>query len=157
MKTLLHRNRLSQFLVKKPSRQQGFTLIEIMIAVTIIGILAAIALPNYSEYVIRSNVQTGIGTLSDYRSRMEQYYQDNRFYTDTAAGATCGVAVPTAKDWAISCVGTSQTYTLTAAGSGPVSGFTYTVNQANARTTTTTSATKWGAITKTEWVTRKGG
>ena len=64
------------------ARASGFTLIEIMIVVAIVGILAAIAYPSYSEYVQRSRIMDATSGLNDVRTRMEQYFQDNRTYAN---------------------------------------------------------------------------
>ena len=68
----------------------GFTLIEVMIVVVIVGILAAIALPSYSEYITRSRIIDGTTKLGDFRAQMEKYFLDNRTYLD--AGGNCGVS-----------------------------------------------------------------
>lgn len=138
----------------------GFTLIEIMIVVGIVAILAAIALPNYSNYVLRSKLPEAFSTLSDLRIKLEQYYQDNSRYTEAAAGTACpaGVPMPTGKYFTYTCsavdTDNAQTYTLTATGKGSVSGFTYTVTNANIRATT---ATVWGDTSTVCWVANKGG
>lgn len=60
--------------------QQGFTLIEVMIVVAIIGILAAIAYPSYDEYVKRGNRTEGQAFLSDVAARQERYFSQNNAY-----------------------------------------------------------------------------
>jgi type IV pilus assembly protein PilE len=64
------------------SRISGFTLIEIMIAVIIVGILAAIALPSYYKYIERSRRTDAQKALMDLANREEQYFLDRRTYTD---------------------------------------------------------------------------
>ena len=119
---------------------RGFTLIEMMIVVAIIGALAAIAIPAYSDHVRRSQVGEATANLLEYRTRMEQFYQDNRNY---GAVPACGVLVtgtfPVARYFAYACVSNAggQGYTITATGNvGSVIGSTYTINETNTRMTT---------------------
>lgn len=117
--------------------QHGFTLIELMITVAIIGILAAVAIPSYSDYVKRGKAAEAPAMLADLRIKMEQCFQDNRTYATCAANCA-----PTngAKYFTYTCsvAGTATTYTLQAAGkaSENMANFTYTVNQANAKSST---------------------
>ncbi|SDR77301.1 type IV pilus assembly protein PilE [Halopseudomonas xinjiangensis] len=67
------------------NRQRGFTLIEVMIVVVIVGILAAIALPSYREYVLRGNRAQGQALLMEAAARQERFYAQNSAYvTDNA-------------------------------------------------------------------------
>ena len=73
---------------KRP-REGGFTLIELMITVVIIGILTAVAVPNYSRYVVRSNRAMAHTEMMDIANREQQYLLANRAYGDaTALGYT---------------------------------------------------------------------
>ena len=140
----------------------GFTLIELMIVVAIISILAAIAIPNYNDYIIRSKITEAVGTLSDVRVRMEQYFQDNRFYNgDGSVGdTTCGNVVQAATaSFTFACVSANsgQSYVWTATGTGSMTGFSYTVTQNNVRATTIAAGAVWPAVVQTCWVTNRGG
>ncbi|MCW5766691.1 MAG: hypothetical protein KIT68_12030 [Phycisphaeraceae bacterium] len=127
-----------------------------MIVVAIIGILASIALPAYSDYIRRSKIVEATSVLSDLRVRMEQFYQDNRSY-DGAALDNCGAGAPAvAKNFTFNCRSLGQTYTATATGSaGRMVGFGFTINEQNVRATTATPA-GWGGAQAACWISRKG-
>ena len=72
--------------------QEGFTLIELMIVVAIIGILAAVAVPMYLDYSVRSQVAHGINLASGAKAAVTEYYQDQGTYP--ADNATAGLAAP---------------------------------------------------------------
>lgn len=65
--------------------QLGFTLVEMMITVAIIGILAAIAIPAYSNYVERARVSASISDIATMSVQIEQYFVENRVYPSTLA------------------------------------------------------------------------
>jgi type IV pilus assembly protein PilA len=61
--------------------QQGFTLIELMIVVAIIGILAAVAIPSYQDYTARAQVTEGMSLTSQYKTPLAEYYADQGTFT----------------------------------------------------------------------------
>ena len=143
----------------------GFTLIELMVVVAIIGVLAAIAIPNYNDYIMRSRINEAVAGLADLRVKMEQYFQDNRSYVGACATGTVTQLPTNTKYFDFSCTTAcggattslaATTYTVRACGKGPMAGFEYTVDQANTRTTTVTGVADWSGNTAC-WVTNKGG
>ena len=127
--------------MKQPAHQ-GFTLIELMIAVAIIGILAAVALPQYRDYVLRGRLADVPTALSTIRAQMERHYQDNRTYADAGSfKSPCSTDTPVAGrtfgDFVVSCEGTpdATSFIIKAVGSGQMSGYEYRVNHLDARST----------------------
>jgi len=66
---------------RNANKQQGLTLIELVVTVAIIGILAAIAIPSYQSYTIKSKRAGGKTTIQQVRGLLEQYYINNKTYT----------------------------------------------------------------------------
>jgi type IV pilus assembly protein PilE len=133
--------------------QRGFTLIEVMIAVAIVGILAAVAIPAYTDYVTRSRLSEAFTALGGAQPAAEQYWANFRKYD----GFENAIAFP--KDtgnftYALSNASAS-TYTLTATGIGKMDGFVYTINETGTHATTGSPA-GWGTSASC-WVDHKGG
>lgn len=134
--------------------QRGFTLIEVMVVVAIIAILASIAVPAYSDYVVRGKIPEATASLSTGRVRLEQFFQDNRTYI----GFNCADA--SGKHFDISCTAqTAISYTLQAAGKGSMAGFTYTVTETNAQNSIVAAPapTAWRNAGIACWITKSGG
>ena len=104
-----------------PNRSQGFSLIELMIAVVIVGILAAVAIPMYSDYVTRSRRADGQATLMQVAQELERCYTQFSKYNDNNCSVVNSGVVSETSDqgfYGISASGgnlTESTFTLTAA------------------------------------------
>ena len=141
---------------------RGFTLIEMMITVAIIAILAAVALPAYTDYITRSKLTEAHSHLADLRVKMEQRFQDARSYV----GGPCAPSGPGGaqiKYFTFTCpvAATASTFTLQAAGNvgSELEGIAFTLNESNQRATVVTAATsmatKGYASNANCWITKK--
>ena len=133
-------------------RTRGFTLLELLVVVLVVGILASIAIPQYNDYTTRGKLAEATAALSDGRIKMEQFFQDNRTY---AGGPT--PAATRYFTYAVS--GTSNTaYVITAQGNGSMADWTLSIDQSNTKRTTA-APTGWAAATMPSscWILRRGG
>ncbi|NWL75500.1 prepilin-type cleavage/methylation domain-containing protein [Pseudomonas taiwanensis] len=96
--------------------QKGFTLIEVMITVVIVAILASIALPSYTQYVIRGKRSAAQSQMMDIANRQQQFLVANRAYASKAVLEASGYALP-------SDVSPNYSYTIDL-GTGTVPSFT---------------------------------
>ncbi len=121
----------------KKQIQQGFTLIELMIVVAIIGILAAVAIPSYQDYTARAQVTEAVNLSAGFKTGMAEYYQDKGIWPSnlTAVGSTtsgkCVNSVVLTTGNGVSGNGQITTTMKTAQVNPSISGSTYTLSSAD--------------------------
>lgn len=141
--------------------QRGFTLVEIMIVVAIVGILTAVALPMYTSYMVRGKLVDAQSALTSARVKMEQYFQDHRTYVGGEADVSASPAGACPLDtgyFAYACVTTATTFTITASnlagqGLGAANSYAYTIDASNAKATTRFAG---AGNSSTCWLTKAG-
>lgn len=153
--------KMKTFRVAPESRTKGFTLIELMITVAVVGILAAIAYPSYTSHVIKTRRTVAAGCLTEMGQWMERNHTTCLTYAKTGSG--CATDVSNASLPVLACrndltttytISLSSTPTLTvsafqvqAAPTGPQAGDTQcgtlTLNQAGAKGSAGSVATCW--------------
>lgn len=123
-----------------PKRRRGFTLVELMIAVAIIGILAAIALPSYNQYVVRSNRAAAQAYLMELSQAQAQFMADTRSYAASIDELDLDPPGPVAAKYDIAITleeGPPQGYLITATpstGSTQLSDGELSINHVGVRT-----------------------
>jgi type IV pilus assembly protein PilE len=138
-----------------PRGASGFTLVEVMVTVAVVGILASLAYPAYSDYMLRGRVADATQALTAMQARLEQHYQDNHTYLSTTAVASPCAASTKVKSFMLACP-TLQAgrYTIQATGSGLAAGFVYTLDDQDVKTSKI--PTVWGGSTSACWVLKRG-
>lgn len=122
-------NYLGIFWMKKKqvlTNQYGFTLIELMITVAIVGILATVAYPAYTQYLIRANRAAAQAEMMDIANQQQQYLLTNRNYASKTALEASGYALP-------SNVNSKYSYAIVI-GTGAVPSYTLTFTPSGAQT-----------------------
>jgi type IV pilus assembly protein PilE len=115
-------------LSSRSGRLGGFTLIELMITVAVIGILAAIAMPSYQQYVLKANRQDAQAILMENAQFMERYFTTNNKYTDATLLSTVSPK---------GAAGTRIKYNITFSVTPTDSAYTLSAAPANGQTTDT--------------------
>jgi type IV pilus assembly protein PilE len=161
------------------ARAAGFTLIELLIAVVIVGILARIAIPAYSQYILRGNLASATNALNAASAQMEQYFQDNRSYTTVGTLNPPCMTSAQIGQFVVSCAAptsghapsgmpaattTASTYVLVAQGGFdttgaansalPTSGFWFTLDNTGTKTSSVPST--FGAGCTSGWMVKPG-
>ena len=114
---------MTMFSIRPLRRSAGFTLIEVMVTVVIVGILTAVALPSYRTYVMKGKRSAAQAQMMDIANREEQFLLANRVYAAKTALETSGYALPAA-------VAAVYTYDV-ALDTGTVPGYTITFTATN--------------------------
>ncbi|TXI35665.1 MAG: prepilin-type N-terminal cleavage/methylation domain-containing protein [Aquipseudomonas alcaligenes] len=120
--------------------QKGFTLIEVLITAIILAILAAIAIPSYTQYVERAECEDGKALITGAANFMERYRAQNGGSYTNASLATFGSS---SEKFAVEITNAAAaTYTLTATAQGNLSG-SLTLTQANVRAGSLANQCNW--------------
>ena len=130
-------------------RQTGFTLIELMITVVIVGILTAIAVPSYAKYVLRTKLTDAYAGLAGVQPLAEQHWANTNTFEEFA-----GVPATTDSFTFALASASATAYTVTATGKNAAAGFVFTIDQ-NGRRATTAVPSGWTASPSC-WVRDKG-
>ncbi len=129
-------------------KQQGFTLIELMIVVAIIGILAAIAIPAYQDYTIRAQVSEGINLASGAKAAISEYFMDSGALPASNAEAGLEAAANITGNYA-SAVAVGAGGVVTVTYNGPEVNAQIAGQQLTLTPTTNAGSVQWACVNTT--------
>jgi len=139
---------------KRSKNAAGFSLIELMIAVAIIGILSAIAIPAYGNYLMRARLTEAFTALGSAQTAAEEYWSNKHTYVDFDT-ETPSRMPPAGTNFNYSLVSPSASgFKIKATGKGQAAGFNYTIDQSGKRTSDLPAG--WSSSDSC-WIDRKGG
>ena len=115
--------------MKSKQSQQGFTLIELMIVIAIIGILAAVAVPQYQNYTARAKISEALVVAANLKTTLSEYYVTNNAWPTDAAAAGIDLTGTTDVVSSIAYATKDKTATITLTISSDVSGITAAGNK----------------------------
>jgi len=110
---------------KRLTGARGFSLMEVIVVMVMLGILAAIAIPNYSEYIRRGHRSAAQAYLLDLASRQVQFYLDRRVFADNVAALNLTAPTEIANRYTVAiavAAGPPATFTITATPTGTQAG-----------------------------------
>jgi type IV pilus assembly protein PilE len=136
-------------------RQAGFTLIELLITLVVVGILTAVAVPAYGNYVLRTRLTDAYAGLAGMQPLAEQFWANERSYDGMNAPGV-NVLPAATENFTYALTDASDTgYTVTATGRNGAAGFAFTIDQ-NGNRVTTAAPEGWDT-SDTCWVSDKDG
>lgn len=134
--------------MRESTRGKGFTLLELVVVVAIIGILAALVYPNYVDYVKRGNRTQAKSVMLDFAQKEERYFTSNNAYCSDAGACTWLSGYPGADKYTItvSVPGTDSPYDIVATPKAPYVDTkcgTLTLTALNVRKSSTSNSECW--------------
>ncbi|HMW55228.1 MAG TPA: prepilin-type N-terminal cleavage/methylation domain-containing protein [Accumulibacter sp.] len=113
----------------------GFTLIEVMVVIVMISILAAIAVPNYIDYLTKGRITEAVGALASMEVRMQQHFLDERTYVGACVAGTVAPLPANTSNFTFTCSGLgAAAYQVDATGKSSMAGFQYRITAAGKST-----------------------